>query len=123
MPSLAFEPIDATRPPMTTVGSLPPAPSTAAQIEEVEVLPWLPATAIPYLTRISSARSSPLDITGSLRRLASASSALFAGMAELVTTASGPFRFSAACPVQTSAPSLRSLAVIGESRRSEPVTV
>ena len=55
VPSLAFEPSASTRPPTTTVGSKPPAASTAATIEVVVVLPCMPAIAIPYFSRISSA--------------------------------------------------------------------
>ena len=44
-----------TRPPITIVGSKPAVLNTAAIIDVVVVLPWLPATATPYFMRISSA--------------------------------------------------------------------
>ncbi len=53
-----------TRPPTTTVGSRPAKFRMVAVIEVVVVLPWLPATAMPYLRRINSASSSPRGITG-----------------------------------------------------------
>ena len=54
----------ARAPPTTTVGSKPPAPSTAATIEVVVVLPCVPAIAMPYFRRISSASISARAITG-----------------------------------------------------------
>ena len=71
-----------TRPPMTAVGSSPAAPSTCAMSDVVVVLPWLPATAMPSLRRITSASISALGITGILRRSASASSGLVPRTAE-----------------------------------------
>ena len=35
-------------------------------MDAVVVLPWLPAMAIPYFSRINSANSSPREITGNL---------------------------------------------------------
>ena len=64
LPTRAFEPMASTRPPMTTVGSRPPAASTAATIEVVVVLPCMPAMAMPYFRRISSASISARGITG-----------------------------------------------------------
>ncbi len=40
---------------------------TVAIIEVVVVLPWLPAIAMPYFSRINSASSSPRGITGILQ--------------------------------------------------------
>ena len=64
LPSRAPEPRTPSRPPTTTVGSSPPRSSTSATIEVVVVLPWLPATATPYLSRISSASISARGMTG-----------------------------------------------------------
>ena len=64
LPRRAPEPSTPSRPPTTTVGSRPPWSSTRATIEVVVVLPWLPATATPYLRRISSASISARGITG-----------------------------------------------------------
>ena len=47
-----------------------------AAMEVVVVLPWLPATAMPYFSRISSASSSPRGITGIRRRRASCTSGI-----------------------------------------------
>ena len=49
---------------MTTVGSRPPAASTAATIDVVVVLPCMPAMAMPYFRRISSASISARGMTG-----------------------------------------------------------
>ena len=45
-PSLAFVPAPSSRPPMTNVGSSPPAASRLATRLVVVVLPWAPATAM-----------------------------------------------------------------------------
>ena len=54
------------------------------------VLPWLPATATPYLRRISSASISARGITGTPRRRASATSGLSGRTAVEVTTTWAP---------------------------------
>ena len=51
-------------PPITTVGSSPASRRTAAISEVVVVLPCVPATAMPYFMRISSASISARGITG-----------------------------------------------------------
>jgi hypothetical protein len=51
-------------PPLITVGSMPPASSRVAIIEVVVVLPWVPATATVFLSRISSASISARRTTG-----------------------------------------------------------
>src|ERR1035437_5183484 len=66
-PRGAFEPSASTRPPTTTVASRPPAESTEATMEVVVVLPCMPAVAMPYLRRISSASISPRWMTGIFR--------------------------------------------------------
>ena len=81
-PSRALVPSPCTRPPTTTVGSKPPAPSTAATIEVVVVLPWVPAIAMPYLRRISSASISARPITGTPRCRAACTSTLSRATAE-----------------------------------------
>ena len=51
-------------PPTTTVGSRPASRSTVPSSEVVVVLPCVPATAMPYFMRISSASISARGITG-----------------------------------------------------------
>jgi len=86
LPRRAFEPRASTRPPTTTVGSRPPAARTEATMDVVVVLPCIPATAMPYFRRISSASISARWMTGILRVRASTTSGFFALTAELVTT-------------------------------------
>ena len=74
-------------------------------MEVVVVLPWLPAIAMPYFRRISSASSSPRGITGMFSRRASSTSGLRASTAELTTTALAPAMFAAAWPSMIAAPS------------------
>ena len=94
LPSRAFEPMASTRPPTTTVGSSPPAASTAATIEVVVVLPCMPAMAMPYFRRISSASISARWITGMCCSCAATTSGLSRVMAELMITTSAPAMFS-----------------------------
>src|SRR6185436_17191589 len=68
-PRRALAPRPCTRPPTTTVGSRPPASSTAATMEVVVVLPWVPPMAMPYLNDISSASISARPMTGMPRGL------------------------------------------------------
>ncbi len=123
LPSRAPEPRTPTRPPTTTVGSSPPRSSTSATIEVVVVLPWLPAIAMPYLSRISSASISARGITGTPRRRASATSGFVGRTAVEVTTTWAPPTLSAVWPSKTLAPSVWRCPVTGESFRSEPETV
>ena len=81
-PSRALAPRPWTRPPTTTVGSSPAAPSTAATMEVVVVLPWVPAMAMPYLSRISSASISARGMTGTPRWRATCTSTLSRATAE-----------------------------------------
>ena len=74
LPRRAFDPMASTRPPTTTVGSSPPAASTAATMEVVVVLPCMPAMAMPYFRRISSASISARWMTGMCSSCASATS-------------------------------------------------
>ena len=87
-----------TRPPTTTVGSSPAWFRMVAAIEVVVVLPWLPATAMPYFRRISSASSSPRGITGICSRRASCTSGFCSSTAELTTSARAPATLAAAWP-------------------------
>ncbi len=77
------------------------------------VLPWLPATAMPYFWRISSASSSPRGITGIARRRASITSGFSERTALLTTTAFAPARFSAAWPSKITAPRAARRSVAG----------
>ena len=88
-PNLALLPNDLTLPPITMVGSSPAALRTAAIIDVVVVLPWLPATATPYFMRISSASISARGITGMFRRRASNTSELVNFTAVEITTTEG----------------------------------
>ena len=85
-------------------GIEPPAARTAATIEVVVVLPCMPAMAMPYFRRISSASISARGITGMCCAWAAATSGLSRATAELVTTTSAPDRFSARCPSKVMAP-------------------
>ena len=87
------------------------------------VLPWLPATATPYLSRISSASISARGMTGTPRRRASATSALSLRTAVEVTTTCAPPACSGACPSKTRAPSEARRSVVAVRFRSEPDTV
>ena len=86
-------------PPLITVGSKPPASSSAATIDVVVVLPWVPAMATQLFSRISSASISARRTTGSRCARAATSSGLSCLIAEETTTTSAPPRFSAACPI------------------------
>src|SRR6185437_15021098 len=121
-PSRAFDPSESTRPPTTTVGSSPPPASTAAIIEVVVVLPCIPATAMPYFSRINSASISARWMTGIFRARASTTSGLSLLTAELVTTTSLAAAFAAAWPSNTLAPSPTSRSVTALRRRSLPET-
>ena len=90
-PSLALLPKPCTLPPTTTVGSRPASARMVATMEVVEVLPWLPATAMPYFfSRISSASISARWMTGMCCSRAATTSGLSAAMAVEVTTTSAP---------------------------------
>ena len=62
----------------------------------VVVLPWVPATAMPYLRRINSASISALRTTVMPRRFASITSGFPAAIADEITSRSTPSRCSAA---------------------------
>ncbi len=123
LPSRAPEPRTPSRPPTTTVGSRPPLSRTRATIDVVVVLPWLPATATPYLRRISSASISARGITGIPARRASTTSGLSGRTAVEVTTTCAPATWAAAWPSANLAPCATRRSVTDERFRSEPETV
>ena len=90
LPSRAFVPSVLTLPPTTIVGSKPPCESTLAIIEVVVVLPWLPATAMPYLSLMSSASIWARGITGMLFFLASTTSGFLSFTADDMTITPEP---------------------------------
>ena len=90
LPEPRIRPHRVHRPPTTTVGSRPPPASTAAIMEVVVVLPCMPATAMPYFSRINSASISARWITGHLLARASTTSGLGSLTAELTTTTAAP---------------------------------
>ena len=69
-------PSEFTRPPMTAVGSSPPAIITVEIIVVVVVLPCEPATATEYFIRISSPSISARGMTGMPRARAASISGL-----------------------------------------------
>ncbi len=91
-------------------------------MEVVVVLPWEPATAMPYFMRMSSASISARGMTGMSRALARWTSTLSARTAEEMTTTSAALTFSALWPMEMSAPRRASLCVASFSWRSEPET-
>ena len=81
---------------MTRVGSISAAVRTWPIIDVVVVFPWLPATAMPYFMRMSSASISAPGITGIFRSLAAITSGLenFTAV-EITTTERASARFAA----------------------------
>ena len=110
-------------PPLITVGSKPPASSSAATIEVVVVLPWVPAMATQLFSRISSASISARRTTGSRCARAATSSGLSGLIAEEMTTTRAPSRFSALWPIVTFTPLSRSRLTLALSAWSVPCTV
>ena len=110
-------------PPLTTVGSRPPASSTAAIIEVVVVLPWVPPTATLKRRRISSASISARRTSGMRAARPAAISGLSGRMALECTMADAPATCSAAWPMKTVAPSDSSRSVFALARASDPCTV
>ena len=121
-PSRALEPKLVTRPPTTTVGSSRASARTAPIMDVVVVLPWVPATAMPYLSRISSASISARGMTGMPRCRATCTSMLSRDTAEEYTTTWAPATFAASCPVVTLAPSCSRRSMASLRLRSDPVT-
>jgi hypothetical protein len=95
-------------PPLITVGSTPPASSSAATIEVVVVLPCVPAIATVDFSRISSASISARRTTGMRFSSASSTSGLPRLIAVEVTTTAASPRFSALWPIITLIPLARS---------------
>ena len=89
-PSLALVPAASSRPPITNVGSSPPSASTLATRLVVVVLPWVPATAMPWRSRISSASISARGTTGTRASRAATTSGLSSRTALETTIASAP---------------------------------
>src|SRR6516162_744967 len=83
-------------PPLITVGSKPPASSSAATMDVVVVLPCVPAMATQLLSRISSASISARRATGRRCARAAMSSGLSGLIAEEMTTTLASERFSTA---------------------------
>src|SRR5512141_2440474 len=122
-PSFALDPRLFSFPPTTAVGSQPAVASTVATIEVVVVLPCVPAIAMPYVIRISSASIAARGITGILRRCASRISGLSGRTAEETTTTwPSAGTFEAAWSARTTAPSLSRRSVVSDRRRSDPDT-
>ncbi len=85
-------------PPLTTVGSIPPATSSSATIVVVVVLPWVPATAMLDFSRISSASISARRTTGRPCGAPRPVRDCRVLIAVEITTTSAPSRFSARWP-------------------------
>ena len=88
----------------------------------VVVLPWAPATAMPWRNRMSSASICARGTTGRCRRLASSTSGLSSPIAADTTTASARATWARSWPTSTRTPNERSRAVIAPAATSEPVT-
>ena len=110
-------------PPLITVGSICAVSNSAPIIEVVVVLPWVPATAIAHLRRISSPSISARRTTGTRRARAARISGLSGLIAEETTTTSAAPMFSALCPTMTGMPSAVRRAVLPPSLRSLPCTL
>jgi hypothetical protein len=121
-PRRALAPAALRRPPMTKVGSMPPSARIDATRLVVVVLPCVPATAIPCLSRISSASICARGTTGTLRLRAAITSGLSDLTAEEITTASAAATFAAACPTTVRTPRAARRLVVELSARSEPLT-
>ena len=122
LPSRALAPAEFSRPPITNVGSRPPAASTLATRLVVVVLPCVPAMAMPCFSRISSASITARGTIGTRRARAAMTSGLLAETAVETTTASAPLMFSAAWPCATTAPSCARRRVVALLAVSEPLT-
>ncbi len=111
-------------PPLMTVGSNPPESSSAATMDVVVVLPWVPATATQLFSRISSASISARRTTGRRRARAVTSSGLSGLIAEETTTTCAPSIFSGLWPIATLAPCSRSrfdIGVVGRVRAGDRI--
>ncbi|MGB5995223.1 MAG: hypothetical protein WBG20_07390 [Candidatus Deferrimicrobiaceae bacterium] len=94
-----------------------------ATIEVVVVLPCVPAIAMPYFIRMSSASISARGMTGIFLRCASITSSLSGRMAEeTTTTETSSGMLAGPCPDRICAPRLPSRSVMSVSLWSDPVT-
>ena len=121
-PSCALAPALFSRPPITKVGSRLAAASTLATRLVVVVLPCVPAMAMPFFMRISSASITARGTTGTSLAWAATTSGLSSFTAVEVTMASAPSMNRASCPVCTVAPSCTKRRVAAFSPRSLPET-
>src|SRR5215813_12990447 len=110
-------------PPLITVGSKPPASTSAATSEVVVVLPWVPAIATQRLSRMSSASISARRTTGRRRARAAVSSGLSRLIAVDTTTTSASPSAPAEWPMEILAPLSRRRLTLALSEASDPWTV
>src|SRR5581483_6141793 len=124
-PRRAFVPSVRSFPPTTTVGSRPASRSTAATRDVVVVFPCVPATAIPYFIRMSSASISARGMTGIFSSRARTTSGFANVTAEEMTrTSMSSATCAASCgPMWIAAPIVASRRVVSPATRSEPETV
>ncbi|CFN59180.1 Uncharacterised protein [Bordetella pertussis] len=122
-PRRALAPAEVSRPPITKVGSRPPAASTLATRLVVVVLPCVPATAMPRFRRISSASITARGTTGMRAARAARTSGLSPATAVEVTMAPAPATLARSCPMAMRMPSSARRRVTADSFRSEPLMV
>ena len=122
MPRWAFEPDAVIVPPIANEGSAPQACNATANIDDVVVFPWVPATAmlVDSDIKIESAAARVNTVTPS--SCARMSSGLLDEIAVEKTTRSAPSTFSAACDVAIDAPNATRAFTTEESLLSEPLT-
>ncbi len=84
----ALVPTSLRSPPIRKLGCQPAARRMRASIEDVVVLPWLPATATVVRVATMARRASARRNTGIPRSRAATTSGLLSGMAVEITTAS-----------------------------------
>ncbi len=99
LPRRAPVPETRRRPPTITVGSSPASVRMVPTSDVVVVLPWVPATAMPYLRRISSASISARRMTVMPRARAAPISGLSSWIADERTTRSAPTTCSGEWPI------------------------
>ena len=124
-PRRALLPSARSLPPTTTVGSRPASRSTVATSDVVVVLPCVPAMAMPYFMRISSASISARGMTGIFSSRARITSGLEKVTAEEMTRTS---TLSSTCsaswmPRCRRAPRRSRRRVVSLSTTSEPETL
>ena len=104
-------------------GCRPASTSTRASIDEVVVLPWVPATATVRRVAVMAASMSARLYRAMPRSAAACSSGLVAGMAVEKVTASTAPTLSARWPTVTCTPASRRRSIDDDALRSLPVTV